>query len=115
MILLVVKAEILTVERTEWVFYWGFQALATLGKNSEMRQGKEKVLSKCGSFPAMSEHALPQRKEITKEPKACLSVLVLGDFCCFETKSCVFQADFKLPVKVRPRPWPHTTQVAEAE
>lgn len=54
----------------------GFQALVTLGKNSAMRQGKETVLSKCGSIPAMSEHALPRRKDITKEPRTCLQFWV---------------------------------------
>lgn len=80
-----------------------------------MRQGKEKGLLKCGSIPAMSKCAPLQRKDIRKEFSVCLSILVFGGFCCFETKSCVSQADFKLPVKVRPRPWPHSTWVAEAE
>jgi hypothetical protein len=112
MILTVVKAEILPIERTEWVFYSGFLGTCHLWK--EFRD-EEKVLLKCGSIPAMSEHALLQRNDITKESGACLSVWGLGGFCCFETKSYVSQANFRPPVKVRPRPWSHSTWVPEAE
>lgn len=93
----------------------GFQAPASFGKSSEMRQSKEKVVLECGSLPAMSERTLLQRKNIAKESREWLSVLLLGSFCSFKTKSCVSQANIKPPVKVRPCSWSHTTWVAEAE
>ena len=101
MILTVVKAEILPIERTEWVFYSGFLGTCHLWK--EFRD-EEKVLLKCGSIPAMSEHALLQRNDITKESGACLSVWGLGGFCCFgfasefKTSFPTAQASFKLTI-----------------
>lgn len=59
MILTVVKAEILPIERTEWVFYSGFLGTCHLWK--EFRD-ERKVLLKCGSIPAVSEHALSREK-----------------------------------------------------
>lgn len=102
------EAEMSSSGRTACVSAQGFQAPASFGKSSEMRRSKEKVVLECGSIPAMSE-CTPLHLE--SDFQFCFWVV----FAVLRQKSCVSQANFKSPVKVRPCSWSHTTWDAEAE